>query len=358
MKVKEFQHAIKKEGIDIALFFNLDSMEGNPNLFYFSGYTGVGALVIPKNSPSFLLAPRMEYERARKESGMNVASIEKKKLFDSVKQILQRKGIRFHTVGIDYGTTPISLFRTLKKNFKKKKTKDVSKICAQLRILKTKKELAILQKACSITNSIVNKCIASLKRFRTEADVAAFLANETRKQGCELSFPPIVASGKKASMPHYWPRNVKLNNGFCVIDFGIKYKGYCSDITRTVYLGNPTQKEKEIYEFLLKIQEDTIKKIKEGGRCSEIYEFVKKSLGKYGQYFTHGLGHGIGVQIHELPNLTDKSKDRFQDGMVFTVEPGVYIPGKWGIRIEDDILLSGKKKRLLTTVPKKLKNVN
>jgi len=358
MKIKALQESLKKDGIDAALFLNLNSLGYDPNLFYFSSYSGVGALVVPKNKPPFLLVPKMEYERAKKCSIRAVFSLDKKRLFDSVSEMLSKRKIRLKTAGIDHMSLSVGLFRAFRKSFRKKKIKDVSKICSKLRVLKTKEEIEIIKKSCFLTNRILNRCISLLKKFDTESEVAAFLENETRKLGCELAFQPIVASGKNASMPHYQPRNVKLNKGFCVIDFGIKYKGYCSDITRTVYLGKPSIKEKETYLYILDVQEKALERIQQGGSCSELYEFVKKSLGRYGQYFTHGLGHGIGVQIHELPNLTDKSKDRFQEGMVFTVEPGVYISGKWGIRIEDDILLAGKKKRILTTVPKELKIVD
>ena len=152
----------------------------------------------------------------------------------------------------------------------------------------------------------------------------------------------IVASGSNASSPHHKPSNAKIKKGFCVIDFGVKYRGYCSDITRTVYAGRPSLKEKEIYNSLLKIQEEAINLAKNNKKCSELYDFVNESLGKYKKYFTHGLGHGVGVEIHEMPNLTLNSKDRIKDGMAFTIEPGIYISGKFGIRIEDTILFKNR----------------
>lgn len=150
-------------------------------------------------------------------------------------------------------------------------------------------------------------------------------------------------------MPHHEPKNEKIKKGFCVIDFGVKYKGYCSDITRTAYVGKPSQKEKEIYNMLLKIQKDAISQVKENKKCSELYNFVNESLGKCKKYFTHGLGHGVGVEIHEMPNLTLNSKDRIKNNMVFTIEPGIYFPGKFGIRIEDTILFKNNPISLTTT---------
>jgi len=188
------------------------------------------------------------------------------------------------------------------------------------------KEMQIIKKAFNYGNKILNKTINNFKNFKTESDVSGFLEYETKKLGLGLSFPPIVASGSNGSMPHYEPRNVKLNKGFCVIDFGIKYNGYCTDCTRTIYLGNISKKEKNIYNFLLDIQKNIIENIKINDDCDEIYVNCVKSLGKYSKYFIHGLGHGVGVEIHELPNLTLDSKDKIGRDMVFTVEPGIYIP--------------------------------
>jgi Xaa-Pro aminopeptidase len=146
----------------------------------------------------------------------------------------------------------------------------------------------------------------------------------------------------------------RLKKGFCIIDFGVKYKGYHSDITRTIYLGNPSKKEITLYNLLLKIQKELIKKIKIGERCSQLYKDTLTLLDKYSDNFTHGLGHGLGLNIHELPNLTEKSEDIFMNNMVFTIEPGIYFQNKFGIRIEDDILIKNGKIQILTKIPKKL----
>ena len=137
------------------------------------------------------------------------------------------------------------------------------------------------------------------------------------------------------------------------MDFGVKYNGYCSDITRTIYFGNPTKKEKVIYNMLLAIQKNTINEIKENKKCSGLYDFVNNQLGKYKSNFTHGLGHGVGVEIHELPNLTLNSKDTVKNSMVFTIEPGIYFPKRFGIRIEDTVLFN-KKTHVLTRTSKDL----
>ncbi|MEK6943103.1 MAG: Xaa-Pro peptidase family protein [Nanoarchaeota archaeon] len=340
MKIKEFQRILQKKNIDFALFYNSDSRI-NPNLQYFCGYKGIGVFVVPKNKPPFLLAPAMELQRSKK-TFKNTYSMNKKRFFESVSEKLKEKRIKSKNIAIDKNNFTLNSYKAFKKQFKKAKTQDIGLNCVRLREIKTDNEIKILKKSCQYADKILQKTIKNFKSFRTESEVAAFLEYETKKIGLELSFPPIVGSGSNGSMPHYESSNVKIKKGFCVIDFGVKYKGYCSDITRTIYIGKPSQKEKEIYNLLLKIQKESIKLATENKKCSELYDYVVKELGKYKEYFTHGLGHGVGIEIHEMPNLTLMSKGTIRNNIVFTIEPGVYFPGKFGIRIEDTILFKNK----------------
>ncbi len=344
MKINEFRKILEVKNCDFALFYNSDQ-KASPNLFYFSGYKGIGALVVPANKPPFLVAPEMEFERAKKSvwnGFFRVYKMEKKKFFESVYAHVRKNRLKAKSIAIDKNNFTLNSYRRFKKQFKNVKVKDISESCLKLRQVKAEKEIAFLTKSCSYADKILKKAINIFGDFKTESGAAAFLEYETRKLGLELSFTPIVASGKNASMPHHEPSSSKIKKGFCVLDFGVKYMGYCSDITRTIYVGNPGKKEKGIYEFLLKIQENAINEIKWNKKCSELYDYVNSSLGKYKNNFTHGLGHGLGVEIHELPNLTLNSKARIENNMVFTIEPGIYFPSKFGIRIEDTVLFKNK----------------
>jgi Xaa-Pro aminopeptidase len=353
MKIKEFRQFLRERQMDFALLYNSDSSKANPNLFYFSGYGGLGALVIPAEKDPFLIVPEMEFEKAKKSAIRNVHSMEKKRFFESVHKAIKKKRIRPKNIGIDKNNFTLNSFKALKKSFGKFRASDVSLKCLKLREIKTKNEISLLRKSCGYADKILQKSINNFKEFKAESEVAAFLEYETKKMGLDLAFDPIVASGSNGSMPHYKPLNIKIKNGFCVVDFGVKFHGYCSDITRTVYVGNPSSNEKKIYFFLLKIQNDAIDHIECNKKCSEVYDFVCKNLGKYKAKFTHGLGHGVGVEIHELPNLTLSSKDSIRDNMVFTIEPGIYFPKKFGIRIEDTLLFKGNP-TLLTKTDKDL----
>lgn len=342
MKLNGFRGILEGKKADFAVFYNSDPSKYSPNMFYFSGYRGIGALIVPRNKQPFLVVPEMEFEKAKKSMVKKVYSMEKKRFFESICEIARKRKLKSRRIAIDKNNFTLNSYRHFKKSFKRAKTTDISVDCLKLREIKTEKEVQILKKSCSYADRIIQKAIKNFMDFRTESQAAAFLEHEAKKSGLELSFSPIVASGSNGSIPHHEPSNVKIKNGFCVIDFGVKYKGYCSDITRTIYVGKPSKKEMEIYEMMSAIQKNAVNEAKINKECHEPYDFVNKSLGKYKNNFTHGLGHGVGVEIHELPNLTLSSKDRIKNNMVFTVEPGIYFPKKFGIRIEDTILFKNK----------------
>ena len=353
MKISELKPLLEKKKCSFALFYNLDSTRINPNMTYLSGYNGLGALIVANNRKPFLIVPAMECERASDSFVKKIYSMEKKRFFESVYGIIKENKLQMRNIVIDKSSFSLNAYKNFKKYFKKSKTKDIALDCLKLRQIKTDNEIFLLKKSCSFADKILQKTVENFSGFKTESEIAAFLEYETIKNGLELSFKPIVASGSNGSMPHYEPSNIKIKKGFCVIDFGVKYKGYCSDMTRTIYVGKPANKDKQIYKFLLNIQNDAINQIKQNKKCSELYDFVVKSLGKYQKNFTHGLGHGVGVEIHELPNLTLNSKDRIKDNMVFTIEPGIYFPKRFGIRIEDTVLFN-KKATVLTKTTKDL----
>lgn len=344
-KRKELRKHAKKKKLHCVLLFN-NTMNPDPNFLYLTGYDGYGCLMLLKNR-EVLFVPQMEQERALKiVKGIKV-TVYSKNLLKYLK-----KSIKGKAVGIDYTSVTLSFMKVLKKELKKRFV-DISSIIRGLRSVKTEKEIRIMKKACNISDRILAKCLANFRRFRTEEDVRAFLEREIIKNGCELSFPPIIASASSGAEPHHTPKKTKLRKGFCIIDFGIRHKRYCTDTTRTVYLGKPSEKEKEVYNFVLKAQKEVVNSIRPGQKCSKIYELMIKKLGKYSKYFIHALGHGVGIEIHELPDMKPRSKTTIKKGMVFTIEPGIYIKGRYGIRIEDTLLMA-EKPVLLTKIPKDL----
>jgi len=369
MRIKEFQRELEKKKTDFALFYNIDSMGGDDDIMYFSGYRGIGVLIVPKNKKPFLVVPEMEYGRVKNKIKVYKWT-KKKRLFEFCLHLINKNKIKKKKIGINKNIFTLNVYKSFKKYFKKNKIIDVSGLCGKAKEIKTEAEIKKIKKACSITGRLFSLLIKNIKssknslnfsghkkshsdflvnkKLKTEKDIVNFLDKKAKDFNCKLAFA-VVASGKGASVPHYEAQNIKLRKGFCVIDFGVRYKNYNSDMTRTIYIGKPSKKEINLYTFLLNIQKNIIKNIKINDGCGRIYNSVREQLEKYSKNFNHGLGHGIGIKVHELPNLTDKSKDKIQKNMVFTVEPGIYFQNKFGIRIEDTVLMKEKAIRLTKT---------
>lgn len=221
-------------------------------------------------------------------------------------------------------------------------------------IIKSKKEIKYIQEACQITDAIF-KIIINNFYFKTEKQLCNFISHEIRARGLRPAFPPIVSSGPRAGNEiHPKPTDAQLS-GFVIIDFGVRVNGYCSDMTRTIYVGRPNRQERQQYSLLKKVQEKALKKVFPESPVSVPDVAARKELGKYAKYFIHTLGHGVGRRIHELPRIYKKNlKDVFKKGMVVTIEPGIYLPQKRGLRIEDTLLVKEKGIHIFTKSKKEL----
>jgi len=212
------------------------------------------------------------------------------------------------------------------------------------------------KKACSIADNIYKELIKKLKKrsLNTEQEVSDFLRHLTIKNRCKLAFPPVVAMQENAAEIHHEANNTKLKKGFLVIDFGVKYKGYCSDCTRTFYLyGRPTKEEKELYNLVLLAQETALQHAQPGVAAADIDLIARAVLQKYFRNFVHGTGHGVGAKIHQVPNLKPRGKFLLKENQTITVEPGLYFKNKLGIRIEDTIIVK-ENPIILTKISKEL----
>lgn len=221
--------------------------------------------------------------------------------------------------------------------------------------IKTKEQVIKIRKACRVTDAIFDNILKQNLKNMTEVELHDFILLEIKKKKLKPSFPPIVTSGKRAgSEIHPQSSNNKMS-GFVIIDFGVIYEKYMSDMTRTIFIGNPTKEEKDIYKIILQSEELGINIATDGMYCADVDEVVRNSLGKYNKYFIHMLGHGVGTKIHENPKLYYKlTKPVLKEGMIITIEPGIYIKKKLGIRIEDTCLITQKGCISLTKSPKEL----
>ncbi len=218
-------------------------------------------------------------------------------------------------------------------------------------------KLESITKAAKITEEIFEKTIKNFSKFSTEKDAYNFILSEINARKLKPSFKPIIGSGPGGSEPHHKP-SLPITKGFCVIDLGVKVNGYCADLTRTIYLGEPSQEDYKFYNLVLNSQNQAIKEVKANQKALVPYLTAKKELGEYAENFIHGLGHGLGKHIHIKPFMKKETKDTLKEGDIVTVEPGIYFKGKFGIRIEDDFLITGSECIPLTVSSRELVKVS
>jgi Xaa-Pro aminopeptidase len=228
----------------------------------------------------------------------------------------------------------------------------------QLRSIKDGDELALMAEAALTGCKLFEHVLGMLRPGIAEVEVAAELEHQARMLGAEgMSFETIVASGLRSALPHGRATEALLpRRGFVTMDFGIIHKGYCSDMTRTVFLGKPKPEERKAYAAVLEAQENAVNATVPGASCAEVDEAARSVLRREGlaEAFTHSTGHGVGLEIHEPPRIGAGQATRLQPGMVITIEPGVYLAGKFGIRIEDMVAVTRSGGHVLTPTPKAL----
>jgi Xaa-Pro aminopeptidase len=340
MKLNEFQSRLKEKKVDVAFLVYPDI-----NLTYFTGQkVSYGYLAIG--------CSRAVLYHTQLDTLPVLGGVAKKLLKKGWEKSLPTKKPK--VVGINKESLTLTSFERLKKLFPHAKFEDISSILKELRAVKTKQELKYMKKACEISVRAFESTLDELKKkkLQTEQDVALFLEKKIKEQGGEVAFPTIVAMGKNAATPHYVTSLTPLHKGFLLFDFGASYKHYCADMSRTIYLGAPNTRDREIYTLLQQVQQAGIIGVAEGKELVDLDKLVRQKLGKYNKYFVHSLGHGIGLEVHEAPSFVKNMK--VQKNVPFTIEPGIYIPHQLGIRIEDTLYLESEKVQVLTQFPKDL----
>ncbi|MBN1646277.1 aminopeptidase P family protein [Candidatus Woesearchaeota archaeon] len=336
MRVKGIKEVLVKQGIDALIIFSDD-----PYFFYLVGKTIDDGYVIVtrKGKPAVFVSPLEQFTS-------KVFSVIKLKEVAFAKFIADRK---ISVIGVNESLVLYSRIKGIRKHCR---IKSVENELEGVFAAKSRAEIKHLSRACTLTDSIF-KSILKEFNFKVERELVDFIKIQTIKHGCTPSFDPIVASGAGSAIPHY-SGNRKIGRGFLIVDFGVKFKGLCSDVTRTFFVGKPSVKEKEMYNLVLSAQVEAIKALKDGVIAKDIDGIARKALSSQGKHFIHSTGHGLGGVVHEAPNIGPKSNQKLISGMVVTIEPGLYFPGKFGVRIEDDILITGSGTRVLSRFPKGL----
>ena len=339
------QLAFEKKGFDGFLIAN------EANLLYFTGFPGATYLLIPKTGESTIYVYGVNYEQAKAEGKSFKVELVKRGENLMEKIAAQVKDFKIKKLAVDM--LSFENYRNLAKGLRgETRLKMQNKLVWELRKVKDEKELEFMRKAGELTSEGMKAAYETIRPGVREYEVAAEIEYAMRKTGSwGTAFETIVASSVRSAFPHGGCTDRKIQKGdLVVVDIGATYKYYRSDMTRTVTAGKPSAKQKKIYEVVRLAQEKASQAVKPKAKAKEVDVNARKVIedAGYGEYFVHGLGHGVGLEVHEPPTLNQESKDRLRVGNVVTIEPGIYIVGFGGIRIEDTVLVRKRKAEKLT----------
>ena len=333
------------------------------NMRHMSGFAGGEGYVYVSGKRKVIITDSRYTEAATKEArpGFEViqSTISRSDL-DIIRELSEGDGAKH--IGFEDLFLTCSLYGKIASGCGLDKMVPMGEKINDLRIIKTEEELAKLRMAESIGDKAFTEILNFIRPGVTELQIAAELEYSMKKNGAErLSFETIVASGKNSSLPHAVPTGKQIEVGdFVTMDFGCTYDGYCSDMTRTVVVGKASDKQRHIYETVLKAQLESMKIIRSGVVGSEVHKVAADVIASngYGEYFGHGLGHSVGLYIHEEPRFSPAEKRQIMANTIETVEPGIYIPDFGGVRIEDMIVVTEDGYENFTHSPKELIELN
>lgn len=331
----------------------------NPsNRFYLTGFnSSAGMILITKNTADFLIDFRY-FEKAKKEiTSCNV--ILSNKIWEQIGDIL--KVGKIEKLYTETSTISLGDFFALRDNLKGIQISEddkIEKLLKSLRAVKSNEELAVMRQAQALTDEAFEYILNYIRVGKTERAIALELEFYMRKRGSEgTAFDSIVVSGDNSSLPHGTPGDRIISKGdFLTMDFGARINGYCADMTRTVAVGQISEKQRLVYDTVLKAQLEALKQIKAGAVCKNIDKIARDIIenGDFKGCFGHALGHSVGIDVHESPAFNTRDKTVLKSGMVLSVEPGIYIENEFGVRIEDVIAVTDSGCEIFTKSDKQL----
>ena len=348
-KLQKLRASFSKAGID-ALFIT-----SPVNRRYISGFTGTaGAVLISEKAALFITDFRYMEQGKNQAVGFNVIE-HGRSLYETVQEKLQELGIK--RLGFEKHDLSYAQYETISKAFSAELV-PVDSLVEELRLIKTEEELLVMKQAAKIADDAYDYIQTKIKPGVREIEISNELEFFMRSQGASSSsFDIIVASGLRSALPHGVASDKIIQEGELVtLDYGAIFNGYCSDITRTLAVGEISDELKKIYDTVLEAQVRGVDGIKAGLTGREADALTRDYINEqgYGKYFGHSTGHGLGLEVHEQPALSARSETVLKPGMVVTVEPGIYIPGVGGCRIEDDIVITETGNERLTHAKKEL----
>lgn len=353
-KLNKLKSIIKEFDIDMAYISYPKSV------FYFTGFNcnpheRYYGLFLTKTK-NILLVPELEYNRAIELVDDDIKVVgykDEEKAFDKINSLLDDK---VKKVALEYSNLTLKREEELSASFNYEIKFNIDKYIIELRKVKDDNEVIKIKKACELSEKALDIAKNNMKEGITELELKAIIDFEMKKLGVEnMAFDTMVLFGENASNPHGISGDRKLKRGeFALFDLGVEFEGYASDITRTIAFGDINEKDRKIYNIVKKANMEAISKVKEGMKFKDLDKIARDIIEEegYGEYFTHRLGHGMGIDVHEFPDVSASSEEIVKKGMVFTIEPGIYIPNGVGIRIEDDVLVTESGVEVLTKYEK------
>ncbi len=346
-RLNRLYKSLKQEKISAFLVSNLT------NIKYLTGFSGSYGLLFVKNGDAYLYVDSRYYERAGKEAkGVKVCLLDEKWFLEILK-------FRIKNLGFEAESVHYSIYNEWQKKFPAIKLIPTNSIVERIRMIKEIEEIRSIKASIRFTDELISSL--KIKTGVSEMDLCRDIEYKMRNiYGSNPSFNTIVAFGKNSSMPHAIPSKKNLkSNQIVLIDMGMVCNGYSSDLTRTFFVGKITEKFRRVYNIVLDAQKVAIDNIKPGIPIKDIdlaaRNYIKDN--GFGKYFGHSLGHGVGLEVHEAPRINWKSENRLKEGMIFSIEPGIYISGWGGVRIEDVVLVTKTGCEVLSKAPKTLEEI-
>ncbi|WP_027410169.1 M24 family metallopeptidase [Anoxybacteroides tepidamans] len=358
-RLQAFQQWLQEQHISFAI------ITSTPNVFYLSGFYSdpherLLALVVFPNEEPILVCPQMEAGQA-KRSGWHYSLIGYSDIenpWELISEHVTKRQPAADRIAVEKTHLSLERYEQLCTYFSARSTINAEEKLRELRMMKDEQEVSILRQAAALADLGVEVGVKAIAEGKTELEIIAAIEYELKKQGVrEMSFATMVLTGQKTADPHGTPGLAAIQKGdFVLFDLGVVLDGYCSDITRTVVFGKPSDEQKRIYETVLKAQLAAIAASKPGAAAGTVDQAARQIIEQagYGSYFTHRVGHGLGIEIHEYPSMNATNAMALEQGMVFTIEPGIYVPSIGGVRIEDDVLITNDGVEILTSYPKEL----
>jgi len=330
-----------------------------PNIRYLCGFTGSAGLLLVEETGSVFFTDVRYDTQAHEEVKAAKVVIARKSVLAALGEFLsgRRRRTKGWTIGIEAEHFTIAEKKRLTKVRPSGVTlKDAPSLVERARMVKDDDELQRIRAAVALGAKLFERALEVLRPGVKETEVAGEMENAARRGGAEeMSFPTIIASGARSALPHGRASDQQIApGGFVVCDFGVILSGYCSDQTRTVWVGTVPEDARRAYEAVKEAQQAAVDAVRPGIAVGEVDAAARKVLRKagLGRYFAHSTGHGVGLEIHESPRVADGQREILQPGMVITIEPGVYFPGKWGVRIEDMVAVTAGGCEVMTPTSK------